>query len=141
MEVIYVQHDGETGSAVEAGSKGWEIHKAVSPDRGEKIVRKQFNSAFRETDLRAYLDEQGIGTLIVVGIQTEHCVDTTIRVAFEYGFAVIVPEMTNTTYDSGELTASQIYEWHNRQIFEGRFAAMRSMAETLEAVGNGGRFP
>jgi nicotinamidase-related amidase len=140
VEVIHVQHDGDPGTEEEPRSKGWEIHAAVRPDRGEKVVRQRFNSAFRETDLRCYLEERGIGTLILVGIQTEYCIDTTCRVAFENGFAVVVPEMTNTTYDNGELTARQIYEYHNRRIFDGRFGALRSMGETLRAIGNGGDF-
>lgn len=122
MEVIHVQHDGEPGSEFEPGSQGWEILAAVRPDTGEKIVCKRFNSAFRETDLRSYLDVRGIRTLILVGIQTEYCIDTTCRVAFENGFAVLVPEMTNTMFDNGELTASQIYDYHNRRIFDSRFA-------------------
>jgi nicotinamidase-related amidase len=134
VEVIYVQHDGEPGSREEPGTAGWEIHAAIGPEPGEKVVRKRFNSAFRETDLRSYLEERGIGTLVLVGIQTEYCVDTTCRVAFENGYDVVVPEMTNTTYDNGELTAKQIYEYHNRRIFDGRFAALRSMAETLDAI-------
>lgn len=74
VEVIYVQHDEKPGTDGDPGSKGWEIHAAVLPTPEEKIVRKRFNSAFRETDLQAYLDERDIGTLIVVGIQTEYCV-------------------------------------------------------------------
>lgn len=140
VEVIHVQHDGEPGSEFEPGSQRWEILAAVRPDTGEKIVCKRFNSAFRETDLRSYLDVRGIRTLILVGIQTEYCIDTTCRVAFENGFAVLVPEMTNTMFDNGELTASQIYDYHNRRIFDSRFAVLRSMAETLRAVANGGKF-
>ncbi|MEE9207358.1 MAG: cysteine hydrolase family protein [Gemmatimonadota bacterium] len=140
VEVIYVQHDGEPGEELAPGSKGWEIHAAVRPESEERIVRKRFNSAFRETDLQLYLEERGIGTLILVGMQTEYCIDTTCRVAFENGFAVVMPEMTNTTYDNGELTARQIYEYHNRRIFEGRFATLRSMSETLRVIGSGGDF-
>ena len=140
VEVIYVQHDGELGGDEAPGSTGWEIHKAVRPDVGEKVVRKRFNSAFRETDLRSYLDRQGIRTLVLVGIQTEYCVDTTCRVAFENGFSVVVPEMTNTTFDNGELTARQIYELYNHRIFDGRFATLRSMSETLRAIENGDGF-
>lgn len=140
VEVIHVQHDGQPGDDNPPGSKGWEIHAAVRPGPEEKVVRKRFNSAFRETDLRAHLDERGIDTLILVGIQTEYCVDTTCRVAFEYGFTVVMPEMTNTTYDNGEITASQIYDYHNRRIFDGRFATVLSMAEALAAIGSGGSF-
>jgi nicotinamidase-related amidase len=139
VEVIYVQHDGDPGDPEEPGTAGWEIAEAVRPAPGEHVVHKRFNSAFRETDLRAHLEGRGIGTLILVGIQTEYCVDTTCRVAFENGFSVIMPEMTNTTFDNGGLTAAQIHEHHNRRIFDGRFAAVRSMADTLRAVEDEGR--
>jgi nicotinamidase-related amidase len=134
VEVIHVQHEDEPGSALAPGTPGWEIHASVRPAPGEKVVRKRFNSAFRGTDLRSHLEERGIRTLIMVGIQTEYCVDTTCRVAFEHGFEVVMPEMTNTTYDNGDLSAVQIHEYHNRRIFEGRFATMPSMPEVLEAI-------
>lgn len=134
VEVIYVQHDEPEGEDGAPGTEGWEIHDSVRPAAGEKVVRKRFNSAFRETDLTDYLRQRRLGTLIVTGIQTEYCVDTTIRVAFELGFRVIVPEWTNTTYDNGDVTAAQIWELHNRRIFDGRFAELRSMEETLAAI-------
>ena len=140
IEVIYVQHDGDPGSAYEPGTSGWEIAAPVSPEDGEKIVRKRFNSAFRKTDLRDYLEERGIGTLILTGLQTEYCVDATCKVAFEHGFDVVLPEMTNTTYDNGELGAEEIYDLYNRRILDGRFGAVRSMADTLRAIRNGGSF-
>lgn len=139
VEVIYVQHEDPEGPYTR-GSTGWEIHAAVGPEPGEKVFPKRFNSAFRQTGLRSYLEEHGVGTLIVVGMQTEYCVDTTCRVAFENGFAVVVPEMTNTTFDNGEVTARQIYDLHNHRILDGRFAALHSMEQTLRAIGNGGDF-
>jgi nicotinamidase-related amidase len=140
VEVIYVQHDGAPGEDEEPGTEGWKIHAAIGPAPGERIVRKRFNSAFRETDLRTYLDGRGIRTLILVGIQTEYCVDTTCRVAFELGYSLIMPEMTNTTFDNGDVSASQIHELYNRRIFGGRFASVLSMAATLDGVAAGGRF-
>ncbi|UCD24866.1 MAG: cysteine hydrolase [Gemmatimonadota bacterium] len=138
VEVVYVQHDGQPGDDEEPGTKVWEIYDAIRPNPGEKVVRKRFNSAFRETDLRSYLEERGIGTLILVGIQTEYCVDTTCRVAFEYGFRVIVPEMANTTYDNGNITAGQIYDLVNNRILDGRFAIILSMRDALEAIAGRG---
>ncbi len=140
VEVIYVQHDGESGGELEPGSKGWEIHPAVSPGPEERIFRKRFNSAFRETGLGSYLEDRGIRTLILVGMQTEYCIDTTCRVAFEHGFRVVMPEMTNSTYDNGEFTAKQIHDYHNRRIFDGRFAAVPTMRDTLEAISKGRDF-
>jgi nicotinamidase-related amidase len=134
VEVVYVQHDGLPGEDEEPGTEGWEIQGSIHPAPGEKVVRKRFNSAFRETDLRSHLKDQGIDTLIVVGIQTEYCVDTTCRVAFEHGFAVVMPEWTNTTFDNGSLSAGEVYDLFNRRIFPGRFATVPSMPEVLQAL-------
>lgn len=139
VEVVFVQHDGEPGSAYEPGTPGWPIHAAVRPRPEERVVRKRTNSAFRGTDLRAHLDRRGVRTLVVVGLHTELCVDTTCRVAFEHGFDVVVPEMTNTTFDNGELTARQIYELYNRRIFGGRFARVSTMDEARALLTTAGR--
>ncbi len=137
VEVIYVQHDGQPGEPEEPGTRGWEIHAQIGPAAGEVIIRKRFNSAFRRTHLKPYLDGRGINTLILVGIQTEYCIDTTCRVAFELGYAVIIPEMTNTTFDNGGLSAAQIHDFWNRRIFDGRFAVVLSMADTLQVIEDG----
>ena len=140
VEVVYVQHDGASGDEYEPGTPGWEIYRAIEPKPGEKVVRKRFNSGFRETGLRAHLEERGVGTIVLVGIQTEYCVDTTCRVAFEFGFDIVIPEMTNTTYDTDELSARQIHDHYNRRIWDGRFATVRTMADTLKALDGGGGF-
>jgi nicotinamidase-related amidase len=134
VEVIHVQHDGEPGDPDEPGLPGWQIHASVLPHLGEKVVRKRTNSAFRGTDLRTYLEERGVGTLILTGIQTEYCVDTTCRVAYEFGFDILMPELTNTTFDNGEVSAGQIYELYNRRIFDRRFATVTSMDEVLDVI-------
>lgn len=137
VDVVYVQHDGDPGEDTEPGKEGWRIHGPIAPVPGEKVVRKRYNSAFRETELRSYLGGRGIDTLILVGLQTEYCVDTTCRVAFEHGYRVVMPEMTNSTYDNGELTAREIHELFNRRIFEGRFATVPSLESTLRVLAGG----
>ena len=99
------------------------------PRSGERIVRKRSNSAFRDTELETLLRERGIDTLVTVGLHTEYCFDTTCRVAFELGFKVVIPEMTNTTFDSDTLTARQIWEHHNHHVFRDRFATLATMDE------------
>lgn len=134
VEVVYVQHDGEAGGDLEPGSPGWELHEEIRPVERERVVRKRFNSAFRETDLHRYLRSSGVSELIVVGIQTEYCIDTTVRVAFELGYDVTIPELTNTTYDNEDLTGAQIYDHHNRRIFDGRFGVVRPLAYVLSSI-------
>jgi nicotinamidase-related amidase len=129
IEVIYIQHDGEKGDTLEPFSYGWDIHKSIYPKAGEKIIRKTYNSAFKNTELEGYLNSKSIETLILVGMQTEYCIDTTCRVAFDKGYKLIMPEETNTTFDNGDLSASDIYKYHNFNIFKDRFAEVKPLLE------------
>ena len=132
IEIIYIQHDGEKEDTLEPFSNGWVIHKSIYPKEGEKIIRKTYNSAFKDTELEEYLNSKSIQTLILVGMQTEYCIDTTCRVAFDKGYKLIMPEETNTTFDNGNLTAQNIYEYHNFNIFKDRFAEVNPLPVVLK---------
>lgn len=66
---------------------------------GERVFIKNVNSAFIGTDLEAYLRAQAIHTLVVVGVQTDYCVSTTVRMAANLGFSVSVVDDATWTYD------------------------------------------
>lgn len=132
IEVIFVQHIGSDGGELEQGSIGGEIFKDVAPKTSEKVFTKRFNSAFKETGLNEYLREQNISKLVVTGMQTEFCIDTSCKVAFEYGYELIVPEWTNTTYDSNLFKAEDIYKHYNFNIFKDRFAVVEDVCKTLD---------
>ena len=134
VEVIYIQHNDEVGSELEPNSEGWKIYGEISPNLDEKVITKNYNSAFKETNLKKYLDDKGINQLIITGMQTEYCFDTTCKVAFEYGFKVIIPEKTNTTFDNGNMLAKDLYEHYNYNIFNGRFGIVESMESTMERI-------
>jgi nicotinamidase-related amidase len=135
VPVVFIQHDGRPGEAEEPHTPGWEIYAGLSPGLDEPIIRKRFNSAFRKTDLHARLQSMGADTLVVTGIQTEYCVDTTVRVAFELGYSVVVPEMANTTFDNGSVSAREIIQMVNHRIWADRFASVLP----VEAVVRGWR--
>ena len=59
------------------------------------------------------MKKQGIEHLIITGIQTEACVDTTCRRAFSMGYKVTLVSDTHSTWASEELTAQQIINHHN----------------------------
>lgn len=129
IEVIYVRHDGGKGDELEPGTRGWDIFGEIYPAEGEKIFEKQFSSSFRNTGLKEYLDERDIKTIIQVGMQVEYCMDATCKVAFEYGYEVIVPEGTTSTFDSKYMTAKEVYEHYVHNIWDRRFAKVVSMEE------------
>lgn len=130
--IIFIQHDGSKGSEFEPGINSWEIVDKLKPQESEIIINKKYNSAFKKTTLESELIKKGINKLIIVGMQTEYCIDTTIRVAFEKGYEIIIPEMTNTTVDNGLLTGEQIYKHHNN-ILNNRFALIKTVEEVLNS--------
>jgi len=134
VEVIYIQHNDEAGGELEPNSDGWMIYKEIKPDVNEKVICKNYNSAFKGTNLKEYLDNRGIEQLIITGMQTEYCIDTTCKVAFEYGYEIFVPEKTNTTFNNGRMLAKDLYEYYNFNIFNGRFATVENIESTIERI-------
>ena len=131
VDVIYIQHNDEIGGKFEPNLDEWKIYEEVSPSINEKVISKNYNSAFKETGLKEYLDNKGISQLIITGMQTEYCIDTTCKVAFEYGFKLIIPEKTNTTFNNGNILAKDLYEHYNFNIFNGRFGIVESIESTI----------
>lgn len=111
--IIYVQHDGEAGHALEVGAEGWHIHPDIKPHEDDLIIRKRASDSFFETTLEQELEHRGIKHLIVTGCMTEYCVDTTTRRAVSAGYDVTLVSDAHTTIDNKRLTAAQIIAHHN----------------------------
>lgn len=118
IEIIYVRHHDQE---LVKGTADWEIHSIVAPLASEKIFDKTFNSAFKETGLHAYLQEKEIEQLIIMGMATNFCIDTTIKVAFELGYKVAVIQDGTTTGYSGKLDAKDLID-HYQNIWSWNFA-------------------
>jgi nicotinamidase-related amidase len=128
VPVIYVQHDGAKGTPWEPGTPGHQIHPAIAPKPGELIVHKPTPDAFHKTNLQEELDARGIKRLTVVGIQSDWCVDTTVRRAYSLEYETTIVEDAHTTFDTEVLKAPQIIAHHN-SIFAGRFAKLVKTAD------------
>ena len=113
IPVIYIQHDGENGHPLEAGSPGWEIHPAIKPAAGELVIRKRASDSFFETTLQDELESLDINHLVATGCMTEYCVDTTVRRAVSIGYDVTLASDAHTTIDNNLLSAAQIIAHHN----------------------------
>ena len=133
-EIIYVRHDGDAGDELESGTEGWNIHGAVEPKPGERIFDKNYNSAFLETDLEEYLKEKQITDLILMGMQTEYCMDSTCKAAFELGYGVVIPEGATTTYHNEFMSGEATVKFYETKIWDGRFADLMSVEEVLELL-------
>ncbi len=134
IEVIYVRHDDGEGNELTRGTEGFEIYEGFQPVEGEKVFDKNVNSPFRGTGLLEYLKEKGEDTIIVVGLQTDYCIDATVKCGFEHGFNMIVPANTNSTYDNDFMSAEQTYSYYNNFIWNRRYARCISFEETIELM-------
>ena len=123
IEVIFVRH-GDSSGELKIGTVGWEIYDTVKPMSGEKIFDKTHCSAFRGTLLKEYLDKKKIKTIVLMGMQTEYCIDTTCRVAYEYGYSVIIPEGGTTTFDNITFKANELLKYYEQKIWNKRFASI-----------------
>ena len=134
IEVLYVRHDDGKGEELEYGTEGWQIYAEVAPADGERIFDKRYNSAFLDTGLKEYLDNWQVDTIVLVGMQTEYCIDATVKVAFEYGYKLFIPEGTNTTFDNEYLTGDKLYCFYNHKIWNRRYAAVIPVEEAVKAL-------
>ncbi len=128
IPIIYVQNNGGSGDPDEYGTSGWEIHPSIAPIEGEIVVQKQTPDAFHETSLHRELKSKRIKKLIIAGLQTEYCVDTTCRRAFTLGYDVILISDAHSTWNSPLLTAQQVIDHHN-QVLSGWFTTLKNERE------------
>ncbi|MBQ7958206.1 MAG: cysteine hydrolase [Oscillospiraceae bacterium] len=134
IEVIFVRHDDGIGCELSKGNEGFEIYEDFKPENNELIFDKTVNSSFKNTGLLEYLKEKNEDTVIVVGLQTDYCIDATIKAGFEHGFKMIVPENTNSTFDNQYMTAEETYKYYNEFIWNKRYAECVSFEKTIEMM-------
>jgi nicotinamidase-related amidase len=118
VPVIFIRHNGEEGDALAPGAPGWPIHPAIAPLEGEAVVGKNVGDAFAESDLETRLRDQGVSEVILLGAQTDQCVNATFGGALSRRFDITVVGDTHSTWDWNGETADQIIARHNRSFAE-----------------------
>lgn len=126
--IIYIKHTQSDDKPMAKGKPGWEVHPQIAPAVGDAVVLKTTPSSFYKTNLQELLSSMGIVKIVVTGLQTECCIDTTVRHAFSLGYEVVLVRDANSTYDIPPLTAPQIIQHHHR-IIGNWFAQIQSTDE------------
>ncbi len=129
-----MRHDGGIGNKLTKGTDGFEIYEKFQPMNDEKIFDKKVNSAFKETGLLEYLIDKGEKDIIIIGLQTDYCIDATIKCGFEHGFNIIVPAYANATVNNKFMSAEESYKYYNEFMWNGRYAECISLDETIKRM-------
>lgn len=127
--VFFIRHIGPDNSPFNEQGPLTQLLPALDVDNTkDRVLTKRFPNCFRETDLQQQLKQAGVTQLMITGMKTEFCVDTTCRAAAEQGFAAVLISDAHTTVDNGGLSAQQIIDHHNTTL-SGPFVTLSTTAE------------
>ena len=95
---------------------GFQVHKDIKAPSDAVIFDKLATNSFYGTPLLEYLNDKNIEHLVIMGCQTEYCIDTAVRTATINGFDVTLVSDGHSTTDSKILSAEQIIRHHNTTL-------------------------
>ena len=112
VPIIFIQHETPSG-AFTYESVGWQLQTELANSESDIYLRKTASDAFQHTELQTRLDALHVNHLVICGMQSEFCVDSTVRRALALGYSVTVIEDGHTTIDTPVLAAASISAHHN----------------------------
>lgn len=115
--------------------EGFQIHPGIQVPKEAPIFNKQATNAFYGTGLLEYVKAEAFTHLVIMGCETQHCIDTAVRTSTVQGMDVTLVADGHSTAGSNILSAEQIIQHHN-QILHGHynvdhFSVVRQAAEDL----------
>ena len=116
VPIVYIQHNDAKGKRLENGTENWKIRSEITPRFEDTIVQKYNSDSFLNTNLDEELSKREITRLVIAGLATPMCIDTTVRSAVSHGYNVILIQDAHSTLDSEVLKASQIIAHHNNVL-------------------------
>jgi len=131
IEVIYVRHHDDE---IIMGTKEFDIYEEFAPMPNEKVFDKTVNSAFCESGLLEYLQAKNETDVMIAGLQTDYCIDATVKAGFEHGFKMIVPQDCNTTVDNPFMTAKNTCLYYNQMMWNMRYASCIELDEAISEL-------
>jgi nicotinamidase-related amidase len=139
IPIFHIRHEGtRQGSSFFPNGTGYPVKDEAREMAGEPVIVKRVNSAFIGTDLEKRLRAADISTLVICGATTNHCVETTTRMAGNLGFDARLVRDATWTFDrvgpDGDVhTAADIHAMTLSNL-NGEFARIVSAAETIAAL-------
>ena len=132
VEVIYIQHDDGPRTEFSIGDDEFQIFEEFAPLENEKCFVKKVFSMFSNQELKKYLEESD--TLIICGLQTNYCIDASIKSAFDLGYHIIIPKESNSTFDNDYMSSKKTYAYYNELMWPNNFGECMSVEEVLNML-------
>ena len=139
LPIFHIRHQGtRPGSSFLPDSTGFPVKDEAREIDGEPVIVKKVNSAFIGTDLERRLREQGIDTLVICGATTNHCVETTTRMAGNLGFDARLVRDATWTFDrtgpDGDAHSAEEIHAMTLSNLNSEFARIVSASEAIAAL-------
>jgi len=137
--VVHVRHEFASADApfFLPGSEGAKIHPKVRGLDGEPVVLKHHVNSFRETDLKAILDQHGVEEVVICGAMSHMCVDAGVRAASDFGYNCVVVHDACATrdqeFESKVVPAPEVHAAFMAALSFG-YAKLVSTAEYLKSA-------
>jgi nicotinamidase-related amidase len=134
LPVFHIQHISvrPTATFFRPNTRGVDIHSNVLPASGETVITKSYPNSFRETSLLEALRAAEVTKLVVAGMMTHMCVDTTVRAASDLGFVCTVAHdacaTRSLTFGAQTVPASSVQAAYMAAL-DGSFGNVLSTAE------------
>ncbi|WP_236177579.1 MULTISPECIES: cysteine hydrolase family protein [Pseudomonas] len=113
VPVVLIQHN-EKDSPFAHGSEGWQLAEGLNTAPGDLRVDKTANDSFYQTNLQKLIPREDFDRLVICGMQTDYCVNATVRQAHQLGYDVELAADAHTTVDNGNMSAEDIIAEHNK---------------------------
>ncbi|HEX7151662.1 MAG TPA: isochorismatase family protein [Thermoanaerobaculia bacterium] len=132
LPVIFVLHN-DSDPGFRPGDPEVRLMDFLDRREHEPLLVKNTRNSFTSTDLQARLEKLGVTRLVVTGISTEQCCETTTRVAADLGYDVDFVTEATATFPIGELSTDAIIE-RTEAVLRGRFARIVTVAELQQEL-------
>jgi nicotinamidase-related amidase len=130
--VIFVLHN-DTDPGFRPGDPEVRLMDFLDRRDGEPLVVKNTRNAFTSTDLQQRLDALGVRKVVISGISTEQCCETTTRVAADLGYDVDFVTEATATFPIGALSTDAIVE-RTEAVLNKRFARIAKVSDVKEEL-------
>jgi nicotinamidase-related amidase len=137
--IFHIRHEGtRPGSSFLPGGPGYPVKDEAKERDAEPVIVKRVNSAFIGTDLEARLRADDIRRVVICGATTNHCVETTTRMAGNLGFDARLVRDATWTFDrtgpDGDVHTAEAIHAMTLANLNGEFATIVTAAEAIAAL-------